>query len=67
MTEFLASGDAVAVFGRYSATVRATGVRVDTPVGHYFKFRDGKIVRYVNLINTAAFVEAQRPVAVNAR
>jgi ketosteroid isomerase-like protein len=60
MTEFLASGDAVAVFGRYAATVRATGVRVDTPVGHYFKFRDGKIVRYVNFVNTGAFLEAAR-------
>ncbi|MGA2589508.1 MAG: nuclear transport factor 2 family protein [Bryobacteraceae bacterium] len=60
MTEFLASGDAVAAFGRYAATVRATGVRVDTPVGHYFKFRDGKIVRYINFVNTGAFVEAAR-------
>jgi ketosteroid isomerase-like protein len=58
MVDFVASGDAVAAFGRYQATVRATGKRVDTPVGHYFKFRDGKIVRYINLVNTAAFVEA---------
>jgi hypothetical protein len=26
-------------------------------VGHLFQFRDGKVVRYVNMINTAAFVE----------
>ena len=67
MTEFFVSGDAVAAFGRYAATVRATGVRVDTPVGHYFKFRDGKIVRYINLINTGAFVEAARAKAAGAR
>ncbi len=60
MTEFFASGDAVAAFGRYDATVRATGTRVSTPVAHYFKFRDGKIARYINIINTAAFVEAAR-------
>jgi len=63
MTDYFASGDAVAAFGRYAATVRASGVRVDTPVGHYFKFRDGKVVRYINLINTAAFVEARAKAA----
>lgn len=67
MTQFLSSSDEVAAFGRYSATVRATGVRVDTPVGHYFKFRDGKVVRYINLINTAALVEAARAQAAAAR
>jgi ketosteroid isomerase-like protein len=33
---------------------------VDTPVAHYFKFRDGKVVRYINITNSAAFVEANR-------
>ena len=60
MTEFFATEDAVAAFGRYDATLRATGVRVSTPVAHYFKFRDGKIARYINIINTAAFVDAAR-------
>ena len=67
MTHFFESEDGVAAFGRYSATLRATGVRVDTPVGHYFRFRDGKIVRYINLINTAAFVEAARTKSATAR
>ena len=58
MTEFLESSDAVAAFGRYQATIKATGIRVDTPVGHLFKFRDGKVVRYVNLVNSGAFVDA---------
>jgi ketosteroid isomerase-like protein len=60
MTEFFESGDAVAAFGRYDATIRAMGVRVSTPVAHYFKFRDGKVSRYINIINTGAFVEAAR-------
>ena len=60
MKEFLTSEDAVAAFGRYEATDKATGVRVDSPVAHLFKFRDGKIVRYVNLVNSAAFVEARQ-------
>lgn len=58
MTEFVSSGDSVAAFGRYQATLKKTGVPVDTPVGHLFKFRDGKVVRYVNMLNTAAFVSA---------
>jgi ketosteroid isomerase-like protein len=60
MTEFLATEDAVAAFGRYQATVRSTGIRVDAPVAHYFKFRDGKVSRYINLTNSGAFVEAAR-------
>jgi ketosteroid isomerase-like protein len=60
MTEFFATGDAVAAFGRYQATLRKNGVRVDTPVAHYFKFRDGKVARYMNIINTGALVEAAR-------
>jgi len=63
MTEFFSTDDAVAAFGRYQATVKATGIRVDTPVAHYFKFRDGKIVRYINVINSGAFVEANRATA----
>ncbi|MFN0101849.1 MAG: nuclear transport factor 2 family protein [Bryobacteraceae bacterium] len=58
MTEFFEKPDAVAAFGRYEATMKATGKRVNTPVGHYFSFRDGKVTRYTNLINTGAFLEA---------
>ncbi|MGA7411089.1 MAG: nuclear transport factor 2 family protein [Bryobacteraceae bacterium] len=63
MTEFFSNNDSVAAFGRYQATVKATGIRVDTPVAHYFKFRDGKIARYINIINSGAFVEASRAAA----
>ena len=58
VTTYISSGDEVATFGRYDATVKATGVRVSTPLAHYFKFRDGKVSRYVNYINSGAFVEA---------
>ena len=57
-TEYLSSGDTVATFGRYSCTLKKTGRRVDSPVAHLFKFRDGKVVRFVDHINTAAFLEA---------
>ena len=60
MTEFFATDDAVAVSGRYQGTVRPSGVRVDTPLAHYFKFRDGKVIRHIQLSNTAATLEAIR-------
>ena len=60
MTDFFSSDDAVAAFGRYQGTIRSTGIRVDTPLAHYFKFRDGKVVRHVQLTNTGAALEAIR-------
>jgi ketosteroid isomerase-like protein len=59
MPEFVAEGDSVAAFGRYAATLKS-GQRVDSPVGHLFKFRGGKVVHYINLLNTAAFVSASQ-------
>jgi uncharacterized protein len=58
ITDYVASGDKVMTLGRYTATMKATGKKFDTPVAHYWKFRDGKVVRYVGLANTAAGVEA---------
>ena len=58
ITEYFSSGDSVATFGRYQCTLKKTGNRVDTPIEHLFKFRDGKIVRFVDHLNTAAFLEA---------
>ncbi len=60
MTEFLSSGDSVAAFGRYACTLTRSGKWVDTPIAHLFKFKNGKVVQYTNLFNTAAFVEASR-------
>lgn len=60
MTEFFSTDDAVAAFGRYQGTVKSSGIRVDTPLAHYFKFRDGKVVRHFQLSNTAAVLEAIR-------
>ena len=65
MTEFFSTADSVAAFGRYQATMKASGVRVDVPTAHYFKFRDGKIVRFVNITNSAAFVDAKRVAAAH--
>jgi ketosteroid isomerase-like protein len=56
MTEFVAEGDSVAAFGRYEVTLKKTGARVNSPVAHLFKFRDGKVAHYTNMLNTAAFL-----------
>jgi hypothetical protein len=66
MTEFFSSGDAVAAFGRFQGTIQSSGIRVDTPLAHYFKFRDGKVVRHVQLSNTASALEAVRGRAATA-
>lgn len=66
MTEFLSTGDAVAAFGRYQGTIKSSGIRIDTPLAHYFKFQEGKIIRFVQLSNTAVTVEAIRGKAAGA-
>jgi uncharacterized protein len=40
--EYVASGDTVMTLGRYRATAKATGKVFDTPIAHYWKFRDGR-------------------------
>jgi hypothetical protein len=58
IAEYVASGDTVMTLGRYTATMKAPGKKWDTPIAHYWKFRDGKIIRYVGFSNTAAVVDA---------
>ena len=66
MTEFLTGGDVVASFGRFQGTVKGSGIRVDTPVAHYFKVVNGKVVEYRNFVNSGAFIEALAAKAVHA-
>jgi ketosteroid isomerase-like protein len=66
ITDFVASGNEVAAFGRYSATVKETGRQINSPVAHFFKFKDGKVVRFVNFLNTADFVEPKAATTVAA-
>ena len=35
--------------------------RVNSPVAHYWKFRDGKVARYTGFLDTAAVVEGLKP------
>lgn len=66
ITDYFGSPDGVATFGRYKCTLKKTGKRVDSPVAHLFKFRDGKIVRFVDHINAAAFLEAAKSSAASS-
>jgi ketosteroid isomerase-like protein len=61
ITDYVASGDVVMTLGRYKATMKETGKEWDSPIAHYFKFRDGKVARYVGLANTGAAVDALQP------
>jgi uncharacterized protein len=56
--DFIAQEDGVAMFGRYSAKLKATGKRFDVPIGHLFRVRNGKVSKFVNLGDTAAVAEA---------
>jgi ketosteroid isomerase-like protein len=66
MTEFIAEGGLVASFGRFEATPRKSGRRVNTPVAHYFRFKNGKVAEYRNHINTADMADAMSSDAASA-
>jgi uncharacterized protein len=55
--EFIASGDAVAAVVRYTGTGKATGKKLDLPVVHVWKVRNGKIQQFRQFIDTAKFLE----------
>jgi len=65
--DFIAQGDGVAMFGRYSAKVKATGKRFDAALAHLFKIRNGKVSKFVNLGDTAAVAEAYSGAAAAGR
>ena len=67
MGPLMAQGDQVSGLGRYSATVTATGKSFDSPAGHFFTVRDGKISAFVDLVDTAAMADAYRAAAAAAR
>lgn len=41
--------------------MKATGKKFNSPIAHYWKFRDGKVFRYIGFSDTAAAVEALQP------
>jgi ketosteroid isomerase-like protein len=51
-------GESVAVEGRYTGTVKATGARLDAQFVHVYQLRDGKVVRFQQYTDTAQWVRA---------
>jgi ketosteroid isomerase-like protein len=67
MESLLAQGDQVSGLGRFSATVTATGRSFDSRVAHFFTVRDGKISRFVDVVETAAMADAYRAASAAGR
>jgi uncharacterized protein len=67
MEPFAAQGDNVVTSGRYQARIKPTGKRIDVPLVHLWTIRNGMVVRYQNLTDTAATAAAYTSVAATAR
>ena len=59
--QFIAEGDRVAMLGSTAWRNRRTGREVSTPKADFWTFRDGKIVAFYELYDTAGLVAAAQP------
>lgn len=59
--DFVAEGERVAVRGSTAWRNRKTGRAVDTPKADFWTFRDGKVVEFHELYDTAALIAAAKP------
>jgi uncharacterized protein len=59
--EFIAEGDRVAVLGSTAWRNSKTGRAVDTAKADFWTFRDGKVVEFHELYDTAALIAGARP------
>ena len=55
---YIASGEVVVTEGRYTATARSTGAKIDAPIAHVFTLRDGKVTSWKGYGDTAAVLAA---------
>jgi formate hydrogenlyase transcriptional activator len=51
--DWISHGDKVVAIGRFTATVKSSGKRIDVPVAHIFTIRNRKIVRWIGFSDTA--------------
>ncbi len=58
---FVASGDRVVAFGRYTGTNRATGEALDAQFTHVFTVTDGKIIHFQQYTDTAQWMDVVTP------
>ncbi|MDH5175871.1 MAG: nuclear transport factor 2 family protein [Gammaproteobacteria bacterium] len=59
--EFVATGDTVVALGTYSGTYRQTGKSFTAPFAHVWKFKDGKVVRFEQITDTAVHSQPLQP------
>ena len=64
--KFIADGDTVVVLGEDTARLKATGKSVDESWAHAFTFKNGKIVRFQEYLDTAAMVTELRAAQAKA-
>jgi hypothetical protein len=57
-SNFVDGGDAVAVEGRYTGKVKATGKPVDAQFAHVWRLEGGKVVRFQQYTDTKQWSEA---------
>ncbi|MCK6445731.1 MAG: nuclear transport factor 2 family protein [Planctomycetes bacterium] len=58
--EVVGSGDVVTMFGRYRARHRRTGKALDVQCAHTWWVANGKLVRFQQMVDTAAVAAAVR-------
>ena len=63
---FIAQGDNVISLGRYTATVRSTGAKIDTPLVHIFTVRNGKVTSWIGFSDSAVVAAAHTGTAASA-
>ena len=64
---YIAQDDKVVTVGRFRATVKESGKTIDMAVAHVFSFREGKIARFDDFIDTAQVADAYTSRAAAAR
>jgi ketosteroid isomerase-like protein len=65
--EFLTCGDKVAVLGHYRWLIKTTDRIAECDFAHVFTMRDGRVVKFQEYTDTAAFAEAYRPALADIR
>jgi ketosteroid isomerase-like protein len=65
---FYADGETVIIKGVYGGTVTATGISYETEWVHFFTFRNGKVEKFEEVVNSHvlkdAFIPADKAVSV---
>ena len=59
--DFIAEADRVVVVSRVAFTFRQTGKVVESPKADIYRFRDGKVVEFMEFFDTAAALAATKP------